>query len=295
MKLPLCPLLLIALPLLAACPSEEEEEPRPEEDGVIACGGTESLEGLSTGDEVRVSAEPGGAMLFEVSVGEADGHGLRLRAEAASGWRRVTEIWTAAGDRRLIPATARAGESLFLEVIVPIGESLTGSVELICDDVPEVCFDLADNDGDGAVDCADIACARDDRCSENQEDFQPIEPECSEDWVEVELDVLDRLSDQRTLYETRPAGEGAPWQSFWGGGEVVILPPLDAGSVSARANGSGMLCLGEVRGEVVVCREVRSVVDGEAISLQPGELPAWFEPDSSGWAAFDWRLDCVTE
>ena len=295
MKLPLPPLLLILLPLLAACESEGEPEPLPEEDGIIACGGTESLEGLTTGDEIAVSAEAGKSLLFEVAVTPADGHGLRLRAESASGWRRVTEIWTAAADRRLIPATAGAGEELFLEVIVPSEETLAGSVELVCDDVPEVCYDLTDNDGDGAVDCADVACARDQRCGENQEDFQPVELECTDGWVAVDLDVLDRLSDQRALYETRPAGDGAPWQTFWGGGEVVLLAPVEPGSVAARVGGAGMLCLGDVQEAGVVCREVRSLSDGDEVSLQPGELPAWFEPDGSNWASFDVRLDCVTE
>ncbi len=295
MKLPLRPLVLIALPLLFSCTEEEEPEVLPEEDGVIACGGTESLEGLTTGDDIRVSAEAGTALLFEATVGDVDGHGLRLRAESASDWRRVTEIWTGAGDRRVIPSRADAGESLFLEVLVPAEETLTGSVTLTCADVPEVCFDLSDNDGNGAVDCADLGCARDEDCAEDQEDFQPVELECSDDFVALDLDTLDRLSDQRTLYETRPAGDGAPWQSFWGGGEVVLLPPLDPGSVAVRVGGSGMLCLGAVGPDGVICRETRALADGDELSLQPGELPAWFEPDAVGWTSFDVLLDCVTE
>jgi hypothetical protein len=293
-KLPLRPCLLFLL-LLPACEGETEEEVPPEEDGVIACGGTESLEGLTTGDTINVSAEPGGSMVFDVAVGEADGHGLRLRAEASGSWRRVTEIWTPEGDRRVIPATAGAGESLSLEVIVPPDETLTGVVTLACADVPEVCFDLADNDGNGAVDCADLGCARDEDCAEDQEDFQIVEPECSDDFVEVEVDELDRLSDQRTLYETRPAGDGAPWQEFRGGGEIVLMPPLDPGSVTVEVGGTGVLCLGAADATGVVCRDLQTLADGDLVSLQPGELPGWFEPDTPNWTSFAVRVDCGTD
>lgn len=295
MKLPLRLLCLFALPAVVGCPSEEEPPLPPEEDGVLACGGTESLDGLTTGDSIRVSAEVGTALLFEVDVGASDGHGLRLRAESSNEWRRVTEIWDGQGDRRLIPATAEPGEDLFLEVLVPAGATLSGSVVLTCADVPEVCFDLNDNDGNGATDCADLACARDADCAEDQEAFQEVEPECSDDYDDVDLDTLDRLSDQRTLYTTRPAGDGAPWQSFWGGGEVVVLPPTDPGSVAVRVGGAGMLCLGPIDGEAVDCSELQTVSDGDEFTFQPGELPAYFEPDGPGWDSFEIRLDCETE
>ncbi len=295
MKLPLRPLVLIALPFLLACPSEEEEPVPPEEDGVLPCGGTESLEGLTTGDEIRITADPGGSMVFELAGDAAPGHGLRLRAEASSRWRRVTEIWAPDGDRRVLPATARAGESLVLEVLVPAEETLTGNVTLTCADVPEVCFDLSDNDADGAVDCADLDCARDEDCAANQEDFQPVEAVCSDGWEAVDLDALDRLSDQRILYETRPGGDDAPWQVFRGGGEIALLPPTEPASVAVRVGGSGLVCLGVVVGDAVVCRDSFAVADGEERSFQPGELPAWFEPDAANWSSFDVRVDCGVE
>ncbi len=153
-------LALSILLLLVACEGETEEEVPPEEDGRITCGATERLDGLTTGDTITVSVNPGSSLVFDVNV-TGDGHGLRLRAEANSEWRRVTEVWTPEGDRRVIPATAGAGESLLLEVIVPADQTMAGSVTLACADVPEVCFDLSDNDGNGNVDCADLNCARD--------------------------------------------------------------------------------------------------------------------------------------
>lgn len=284
------PLPALLLALLGAC--ETEDPPvDPEADGVLTCGTTETLDGLTTGDEIEVRADA--ALLIEVNVSSGDGHGVRLRAQSAGSWLRFAEIWDGEADRRVIPAVARANADLFLEVIVPADSMASGSVSMVCADVPEVCFDLSDNDGDGATDCADLDCARDDDCLEDQEDFQPVELICGDDFEEVDLDELDRLSEQRTVYATRPAGEGAPWQEFWGGGELFLpAPELETGTVTVRVSGAGMLCLGSVEDEYVDCAETQALADGDEVSLGTDQLPAWFEPVGTGWTAASTRFDC---
>ncbi len=287
---PAYPLCVLLLALLGAC-DPEEPPVDPEADGLLTCGTLENLDGLTTGDEIEVRADA--ALLISVDVTSGDGHGVRLRAQSAGTWFRSTEIWDPTTEQRVIPAVARPNVDLFLEVVVPAEGMMSGSVSMSCAEVPEVCFDLSDNDGDGATDCADLDCARDDDCLEDQEDFQPLELECGDALEPVDLDELDRLSEQRTVYATRPGGDGAPWQEFWGGGELALLAPVeDTGTVTVQVAGDGMLCIGTVEDEHVDCAEWQALADGDEVTLSTDQLPAWFEPIGTGWGGISTQLLC---
>jgi hypothetical protein len=289
---------------LSGCPfffPPEPEPPDPSTDGILACGESMDLGDSFGGDAVPLDVGGSGArsLLLVLDWDEPERMGARLRIEDGSGVERFLELWDGPTHRRVIPAFFPSGAEADLELIVDGGGATAGTATLSCSEGPaEQCGNLADDDGDGALDCADLHCARDAGCAEEQEDLETIELSCAadgSDWTEIEPPVLGTLDDQRTLYSSYPGGEGEPAQEFRGGAEIVLAEWEASGTVHVEADEAGMLCAGLDAELTVFCEETATLGPDSAASVAVSEgdgRRVWLEPDAMAWVGIRARLDC---
>jgi len=290
-----CVLVALLLGLLAGCEfftPPPEPEPDPNLDGVLRCGDLEDLTGAQGGMGVQVElpSETGVEFLTDFL---APSHGARLASETDSEIVRYLEIWDPTRQLRSIPLRHQGNETLVLELLSGNGEPLSGTVEVLCSTPAEICFNLADDSGNGRVDCADFSCARESDCVQDQEDLETVELSCSDGLVALEPPEIGTIDDQRTLYTTHPGEDGEPAQEFWGGAELAIVGVEDDGMITLRFGGAGMVCSGQDLGESIACESPVYVEDGEEATFFTTQLPLWVEPLDARWTSLEAHLDCV--
>jgi hypothetical protein len=285
--LPLC----VALLALSGCDFFVPPPPDPAEDGLLSCGETQPLGALTSADSLRVDVGPGVGVRI---VTDFDDEGLAavLRVDGPDVAARIGEFWDPVAEETVLTGSVEDGQVARVELFRPGGGFMNGALRMTCADA-ELCWNLADDDGDGAVDCADPLCARVPDCEEAQTPLETELPLCGATFVPVEPPVLRAIDDQQTLYDTSPLGDDVqPTVSFWGGAELQI-PSLPGAAVSAtvRVGGSGMLCVGQVEGVSVSCDRVQVLADGDEATFMAGEV-AWLEPAGPTWDSLAVRVDC---
>ncbi len=285
--------ILFVLPLLGCefWRTPEPEPPDPNRDALLECGDDEIVDGYPAGSGLAVEAARGvGVELLTDFDNEFDG--ARLAIQSGSQLRRVLEVWDPARDRRVMPATVNEGDELVLELIQPEGGNAAGTVSMRCADPGELCFNLADDDGDGRTDCADLACARDPGCVDDQEDLEEVVATCTDGLESLTPPTLSTIDDQRTLYATSPGGGEQPPQEFWGGAELVLRAEGDIGSMTLQFDSAGLVCAGQPSPDVVLCIDPIRVEAGDEVTLDFGERDVWLEPLDLAWAGVRVGLDC---
>ena len=171
--------------LLSGCEffiTPPEPPPDPATDGVLACGEVMNVDGLPPGAQIPLEVATYDSVQVLIDLDDPQQIG-RLRNESETSLQRALPVWDPVLGRTSIPGYRGSGEDLLLELIGATEEvPFSGFVSLECSSPGEVCFNLSDDDGDGAVDCADIHCARDPRCVEDQHDLDERVLACGTDF-----------------------------------------------------------------------------------------------------------------
>jgi len=273
-----------------------EPEPPPDLslDGILSCGEQMPLVNWSPGTELDLDV--GTFTSVEVLADfDEGGPALRLVATSDTALRRAVELWDPLLDRRTLPGFRGSSEDLSLERIGGEEDS-EGNLSLECSSPGEMCFNVQDDDGDGAIDCADLHCARDSNCIEDQEDLTERLVTCSDDYVAMDIPGIDRLDSQRTLYRTTEGTPEHPADEFRGGAEIVILEAPGATAVSFRFGSSGLLCAEATLGDTFVdCPSPVRVQAEDVYEVPVDALPVYLEPDGDRWVSVEARGDCDPE
>jgi len=265
-----------------------EEPPDPATDGLLSCGETMSVDGLPAGSEIPLDLPLYSSVLVLMDFTDSQQIG-RLRIESETTLQRALAVWDPVQQRTVIPGYRGSDEELRLELLGADPETgFSGSVSAECSDPGEVCFNLTDDDGDGAIDCADLHCARDVRCVEDQHDLDELVLSCGTDFEDLEPPELRSFDDPRTLYTT-PGGER---QEFWGGAELLLGAATGSGTVEVLFGEAGMACIGSAQDELVPCSAALDVTAGETRSFPTVDLPVRLEPLASAWLSLEARLVC---
>ena len=259
----------------------------------LRCGGSPvSVTGMVSGDEVSV--EVSGATSIQIqTLFATSGHAGRLRVEAGEIIERTLELWDSVSGRRVLPALLDGGGTVWLELIALDGAALQGSVSMECTQPVELCSDLSDNDADGATDCADLDCARDDGCEGGQEDFLVVPLDCTGDPMALGPTALTTFDDQRLLYLTSPGGAEAPPEEFWGGAEIVFTTD-GSGTLSLDLPAGGLLCAApQGSGSPIACEAPQRIAaaGSTTVVLTPGQA-LWLEPLAAGWESITATFVC---
>ncbi len=283
-------LTLLGLATLCGCEffiTPPEPEPDPATDGILACGEQMSVDGLEAGTTIPVDVPQGTSV--EVLMGFGDpGQIGRLRVDSDTSLSRALPVWDPVLERAVIPGYRGTGEDLTLELLGAGSDGFSGSVSLQCTSPGEICFNLSDDDGDTLVDCADIHCARDPRCADDQHDLDERVLSCDEQVQQLDPPELRSFDDQRTLY-IRPETD---FPEFWGGAELTLGATLGSGTVEVTFGEAGMVCVGEATEDTVVCDVALDVSSGETRSFPTEDLPLRIEPLGPGWIDLRARLVC---
>jgi hypothetical protein len=292
-------LLLFALgPAAAGCDffvAPEPEPPDPNLDGVLACGDDEDVSGMWGGQNMRVEVANDTSVELRTNFASPAAF-VRLATQTDTSLVRALEIWDPARDARVVSGYQGSGDSLILELLTTDGALISGTIGVRCEQPGEVCFNLADDDGDGRIDCADLSCARSIDCVSDQDDLEQVELDCGGDFVALTPPIVGSIDDQRTIYATSPGEDGeAVVHEFWGGAEIAITDVEDDGQITLRFDGEGMVCAGQDLGEVISCPDAVRVVPGEDYTFFTTQLPLWLEPLDASWPGLSARLDCVDD
>jgi len=268
--------------------TQPEPPPDPATDGILACGEVMNIDDLPPGSEIPLEVDTYDSVLVLIDFDDPR-HTARLRNESETSLQRALAVWDPVLGRATIPGYRGSGEELRLELIGATADRpFSGSVSLECSSPGEVCFNLSDDDGDGAVDCADIHCARDPRCVEDQHDLDERVLSCGTDFALLNPPELRTFDDQRTLY-TQPGGA---FTEFWGGAELLLGATTGAGTIEVIFAEPGMLCFGSAEDQVVPCDTLLEVFAGETHSFPSGDLPVRLEPLAQSWLSLQARLVC---
>ena len=254
-------------------------------DGVLRCGTTEDVTGFLTGD--RLPIEVASTQAFELTLDFDDPtHSGRVRVSSDFGVDRLLEVWI--GDARLIPASRVDGGDAELELIALNSGTVSGTITMACPDPSEDCNNIADDDGDGLIDCADPSCAQEPRCVQEQADLEVIELSCGDD-LEIAPPAIGTFDEQRVLYAF---GDDAVQWHFYGGAEIVLTSTDGPGTVVVEAGSGGLACSGELEATGVQCATAAMLTAGVEATFAAAQLPLWLEPDDAGWTSVRARLDC---
>jgi hypothetical protein len=265
-----------------------EPPPDPATDGILACGEVMSVDGLPPGATIPLDVPIRTSVQVFLEL-QGAGSGGRLLIESDTSLERVLPVWDPVLGQAVLPAYRDTDEDLQLELIGATDGAFAGDVVLQCSSPGEVCFNLSDDDGDGAVDCADLHCARDPRCVEDQFDLDVRTLGCSADSETLEPPELGPIDDQRTLYR-RP---GSSVEEFWGGAELMLGPVTTSGTVEITFGEAGMVCVGGIDEVTVIsCAAVLAIAAGETRTFPTSDLPLRLEPLAATWSSLQARLVC---
>lgn len=274
------------LALLTGCPFFTPPEPGPMDDGLLQCDEVWTLEGEEGGSNWLIDASPPVLLrlTWDLSGGEAF---FRLSAEGQNS-APLVDGRSGTEDTRMPLLLGAANVRVAL--VSPDGAAVSGNFSLSCDQPLELCSNLADDDGDGSTDCADVDCGWDDGCGTSQAPFLveplPCPPPAETLWLST--DTFGPLDDQWTRYD---AGDRAPW--FWGGAEVVLVPDEAVDSVSLVPAEPGWVCAGTDASTILTCESAAELAAGTAQSFV-GNSPLWVEPDAAHWTELSVTWTCGT-
>jgi hypothetical protein len=264
-----------------------EPEPDPLTDGILSCGELMDIEGLEAGSTIPIDVPQGTSVIVQVDLTDPV-HIGRLRTESDTRLFRALPVWDPLLEQAILPGFRGTGEQLTLELLGADSNGFSGSVSLQCTSPGEICFNLTDDDSDSLVDCADIHCARDTSCSDDQHDLEERVLTCSDEFQQLDPPELRTFDDQRTLY-TRPDSE---WPEFWGGAELLLGATLAAGTIELTFGEEGMVCVGGLVNQVTACETIIEVSSGETRAFPTEDLPLRLEPLGPTWIDLQARLVC---
>ena len=288
------PLAALAVVLVGGCEFFSPPEPTPADDTVLTCGETlvvDDVVRLSTGWEIDAATGTG----LEVSTAFDDpSDSIRLVYEDDSGIERATGFTDPTTGERLFTGFMLSGRRAFVEFLW--GSSApSGSLTLTCTTPGENCGNLADDDGDGAIDCADSHCARDADCLEGQRDFDLSALGCTDGWEPLEVPELRSFSSQRTIYRLED-DEGDFREEFWGGAETSIVSAVLDRFVQVRSQSGGLACLGTDVTTHIACIGDWARLGGDAVFVvADADLPVHLEPAGAAWTDLEVRVDCGSD
>lgn len=283
-------LLTISMCLLCGCDfflTPPEPEPDPATDGILSCGELMSVDGLEAGSTIPIDVPQGTSVTVQVDLTDPVQIG-RLRTESDSRLFRALPVWDPLLEQAIIPGFRGTGEQLTLELLGADSNGFSGSVSLQCTSPGEICFNLSDDDADSLVDCADIHCARDTNCSDDQHDLDERVLSCSDQLEQLDPPELRTFDDQRTLY----TGPDSEWPEFWGGAELMLGASLTAGTIEISFAEEGMVCVGGTVDQITTCETMIEVGSGETHSFASEDLPLRLEPLGPAWIDLQARLVC---
>jgi len=266
--------------------------PDPAEDGLLSCGEDQPLDALTSADALLIDAPAGTGLRIVTAFGD-DALAAVLRIDGDDIADHIGEFWDPSTAETVLTGSLDAGQRGQIELFAPGGGAMSGSLRMTCSE-PEICWNLADDDGDGRLDCADPLCARVPDCVAAQEPLETETPACSAGFEPLQPPVLRAIDDQTTLYVTSPLGAGTePSLSFWGGAELLIPSlPATATEATMQVGGAGMLCVGLPGPVAVSCERVVELAAGDEVTFGPDEV-AWFEPSAASWESLMIRVDCT--
>jgi hypothetical protein len=240
---------------------------------------------LTGADAIPLNIDPQTNFLLVGDFG-SETLSMRLSRNTGSSIERSLLVWDPVSQRALIPGTQDGTDSLQLELL-GTSSVFSGTVTVECSQPAELCFDLTDNDGDGAVDCADLNCAWDPSCNESQDVFSEVTVSCDDGDVLVST-AVGPTDNQHTTYRTISATESALGLEFWGGAELAIVAVDESvESLTILPGGPGLLCfpdpLGSLSDETISCVSTQET-EGAELTLTPEQFPVIIEPLGPGWS-----------
>ncbi len=284
-------LLLAPLALLAGCDFFTPPEP---DDGVLTCGETLVVEEFEFLERYPIEVAAGTSI--EVGWDLADpADTLRLEMQDAAGITRSTPVTDPISGRVVLSGFVSAGRQASIDFLFS-SSSPSGTVTLTCLSPGEDCGNLADDDGDGLIDCADIHCARDAGCVDGQRDFDIETVNCTDGWEPLEVPELRNFSSQRTIYRLLDA-DGDAREEFWGGGETTVISSVRDRFLQIRSASGGLVCLAQDQITHLVCfdGDWARLDDGEPFVVADADLPVHIEPLGAAWTDLEVRVDCGNE
>ncbi len=283
-------LILLSTLCLSGCQffiTPPQPEPDPATDGVLSCGEMMSVDGVEPGSSVPLDLPVGSSLEVLLEFDEPN-QLARLRTESESTLERALPVFDPVQGIEIIPGFRAQGESLDLELLGAGEAGFLGSISMRCFNPGEICFNLSDDDNDGLIDCADIHCAREPRCADDQNNLEEIQLDCSETPQQLEPATLRSFDDQRTLY----LQEGRTSHEFWGGAELVLEQPLQPGTIELSFGEAGMACSGSPEGQSISCSLYTEIEAGEVYSFTSDQLPLYLEPLAPSWIDIRAQLVC---
>ena len=288
MPRPPLPLVLPLLALLAGCEFFVTPPPDPALDGALSCGEAQPLDGMTGADDLPIDADGPIGLTIATDFDDPDVAGV-LEVRRDDGAVNLAEFRDPTTGGTALTTSLAAGDTARVELFVPGGGAIAGTLRLECP-AAEVCWDLADNNGDGRTDCADPLCAREPDCAVDQRLLATASIDCG-GFVPIEAPVLRPIDAQRTLYTTFPLGQSLPFESFWGGAEIALTGSPAGSTVTVRATNGGMVCPGTESSATVLCEGALSLSPGAEISV-PGGGTLFLEPLGLAWEGLEVRVDC---
>ena len=282
---------LLALGALLGCEFFVTSPPDPALDGVLACGESEPLAGLTDTDSMPVDAEGQVGLHITTDFDDADVAGV-LEVRGDDGPRNIAELWDPESGGTMLATTLEPGEEARVVLSVAAGGVIAGTLRMSCP-AAEVCYNLDDDNGDGRLDCGDPLCARTPDCVTEQATLATAAVSCGTTYVPVEAPVLRAFDDQRTLYTNFPLGESLPFESFWRGAELALTSP-EGSMVTVRSSSGGLVCPGTVSGDTVFCDGGAVLASGDEVTV-PGGTDLFLEPLGPVWEALEVLVLCSEE
>jgi hypothetical protein len=280
---------VLLLPSLAGCPffGTGPTEPDAAADGVLSCAEAMDVAGLG-GTTVPVEAPPGSTIRIATHFDDPSAVGILVRSGEQE-FDNLSEYWDPREETTALSAFLAAGQAAEVRLVDPDSGTLSGELAMRCDSPGEQCWNLSDDDGDGAIDCADDGCAREPDCVAEQADLQVQAVACG---VEpIDPPTLRAIDDQRTLYTTSPLGDEYPAESFWGGAELALIPAGE-GVLELTVGTAGIACAGTDGGTTIFCDDLWPLVPGEPLRIESPPAKIWIEPLGASFASIEAGLDC---
>jgi hypothetical protein len=283
-------ILFLAPLLLAGC---DFFTPPIPDDEVLTCGEILEVAEIAPlgGYPIEVAANTSIEVTWDLNAGDS----VRLQFEDASGLTRATAVTDPVAGRAVLTGFVASGRQASVDFLFE-SAAPSGTITLMCVTPGEDCGNLVDDDGDGAIDCSDVNCARDTGCVEGQADFDIHALACTDGWEPLDVEELRSFSSQRTIYRLVEAN-GDIREEFWGGGEAVIRSSVRDRFVQLRSATGGLACIGQDQETHLVCTDGmwgRLSAD-EPFVVADSDLPLYVEPLGNRFTDLEVRVDCGTE
>ena len=268
-----------------------------EEQLVLRCGDRKTVDGLTGADSFWLDVSPQTDIDVRLLF---DDPSLSARVTRIEDDRvvRALAVLTPDGASPMIWTARTDGSSELHLELLGTSSRFVGEVELECSQPAEVCFNLADDDGDGLADCFDPNCAWEPSCLEDQAPFETVQPSCGEG--DLVINTTPTATESARNFYSSSGSMGEPLL-FLGGAELAVTG-LGEGVefIELVAQQDGRVCLlGEGTdldsGNALACDDWGDVGQ-TAVTLSPSEVPALIEPTAnSGWTDLQVLVHCGTD